>query len=57
MHTTVRFLTALRLNTDQETLEKFVIKCLRSLLDEEDSKLKRILKNLSINKKMPPQLL
>ena len=43
MHTTVRFLTALRLRTDQETLEQFVILCLRRLLDREDSKLRRML--------------
>ena len=31
----VRFLTALRLRTDQETLEEFVILCMRRLLDKE----------------------
>ena len=36
MHTTVRFLTALRLRTDQETLERFVILCLRRLFDKEE---------------------
>ena len=35
MHTMVRFLTALRLRTDQETLEEFVIHSLRNLLDKE----------------------
>ena len=35
MHTIVRFLTALRQRTDQETLEEFVILCLRRLLDKE----------------------
>lgn len=43
MHTMARFLTALRLRTDQETLEEFVIHCLRSLLDKEDSELRRML--------------
>ena len=36
MHTTVRFLTALRLRTDQETLEEFALLCLRRLLDKEE---------------------
>lgn len=36
MHTMVRFLTALHLRTDQETVEQFVIHCLRRLLDRED---------------------
>lgn len=36
MHTMVRFLTALRLHTDLETLEQFVIHCLRRLLDREE---------------------
>ena len=43
MHTIVRFLTALRQRTDQETLEEFVILCMRRLLDREDSKLSRML--------------
>lgn len=43
MHTMARFLTALRLRTDQETLEQFVLHCLRSLLDKEDSELRRML--------------
>ena len=36
MHTIVRFLTALRLRTDQETLEEFVLLCLRRLLNKEE---------------------
>ena len=36
MHTMVRFLTALRLRTDQETLEEFVIRALHCLLDKEE---------------------
>ena len=36
MHTTMRFLTALRLRTDQETLEQFVILCMRRLFDKEE---------------------
>ena len=43
MHTIVRFLTALRLRTDQETLEEFVILCLRRLLDREDGELRWML--------------
>ena len=43
MHTIVRFLTALRQRTDQETLEEFVILCLRRLLDREDGELRRML--------------
>lgn len=43
MHTMVRFLTALRLRTDQETLEEFVIRALRYLLDKEDDELRRML--------------
>ena len=43
MHTIVRFLTALRLRTDQETLEQFVILCLRRLLDREDCELRWML--------------
>ena len=35
MHTIVRFLTALRLRTDQETLEEFVLLCLHRLLNKE----------------------
>ena len=37
MHTMVRFLTALRLRTDQETLEEFVIHALRGLFDREEA--------------------
>ena len=36
MHTMVRFLTALRLRTDQETLEEFAIHALRCLFDKEE---------------------
>ena len=36
MHTMVRFLAALRLRTDQETLEEFVIHALRCLFDKEE---------------------
>ena len=43
MHTMVRFLTALRLRTDQETLEEFVIHALRCLFDREDGELRRML--------------
>lgn len=43
MHIVVRFLTALRLRTDQETLEEFVIRALRCQLDKEDSELRRML--------------
>ena len=43
MHTMVRFLTALRLRTDQETLEEFAIHALRCLFDREDGELRRML--------------
>lgn len=43
MHTMVRFLAALRQRTDQETLEQFVLHCLRSQLDKEDGELRRML--------------
>ena len=43
LHTMVRFLTALRLRTDQETLEEFVIHALRCLFDREDGELRRML--------------
>ncbi len=36
MYTMVRFLVALRLRTDQETLEQFVIRALRCLFDKEE---------------------
>ena len=36
MRTMMRFLTALHQCTDQETLEEFVILCLRRLLDREE---------------------
>ena len=36
MHTMMRFLAALRLRTDQETLEQFVIRALRCLFDKEE---------------------
>lgn len=43
MHTTVRFLTALRLRTDQETLEQFVLRALRCLFEGEDCELRWML--------------
>lgn len=45
MRTMMRFLIALRLRTDQETVEWFVLRCLRCLLDKEDDVLEWMLKN------------